>query len=66
MGLLADSTVSSDSGPNSMTTEFDLPCADCGQELVRRQIDRAGTTVTVAVCQNCGGRYYPESALENS
>ncbi|WP_193767535.1 hypothetical protein [Halorientalis pallida] len=47
-----------------MTTEFDLPCADCGQALVRRQVDRAGATVTVAACQNCGGRYYPESALQ--
>ncbi|SDF74783.1 hypothetical protein SAMN05216218_10948 [Halorientalis regularis] len=47
-----------------MTTEFDLPCADCGQALVRRQVDCAGATVTVAACRNCGSRYYPESALQ--
>ncbi|WP_299262309.1 hypothetical protein [Halorientalis sp.] len=47
-----------------MTSEFDLPRADCGHALVRRQIDDAGGTATVAVCQHCGGRYYPESALQ--
>lgn len=47
-----------------MTTEFDLPCADCGQELVRQELSRTGATVTVAQCPNCGSRYYPETALE--
>ncbi|WP_136715609.1 zf-TFIIB domain-containing protein [Halorientalis salina] len=47
-----------------MTTEFDLPCADCGQDLVRRQVLRAGESVTVAQCPNCGGQYYPKAALE--
>ncbi|PSP92008.1 hypothetical protein BRC78_03570 [Halobacteriales archaeon QH_8_68_33] len=46
-----------------MVSEFDLPCADCGQELVRRQVDRAGDALTVAECPCCGGRYYPEQAL---
>nr|WP_247378735.1 zf-TFIIB domain-containing protein [Halorientalis brevis] len=47
-----------------MTTEFDLPCVDCGQELVRQQVTRGGTSVTVAQCPNCGGQYYPKATLE--
>jgi predicted RNA-binding Zn-ribbon protein involved in translation (DUF1610 family) len=47
-----------------MPTEFDLPCAECGDRLERGETARAGTTVTVAECPNCGGQYYPESALE--
>jgi len=47
-----------------MTTEFDLPCADCGHRLVRQEVARAGATITVAQCPNCGGQYYPEAALE--
>ena len=46
-----------------MVSEFDLPCVDCGQELVRRQVAEAGDTLTVAECPSCGGRYYPEGAL---
>gem|GEM_PF-737004 len=46
-----------------MVTEFDLPCADCDQELVRRQVAEAGDALTVAECPSCGGRYYPEGAL---
>jgi uncharacterized Zn finger protein len=47
-----------------MVTEFDLPCADCQQELVRTVVEgAAGTELTVAECPNCGTRYYPESAL---
>lgn len=51
-----------------MTTEFDLPCAECGRELVRREIpaeDGSGEVV-VAECPDCGGRYYPEDALGRS
>lgn len=48
----------------SMTTEFDLPCVDCGQELVRQRITTgSGGDVTVAQCPNCGSQYYPEDAL---
>jgi uncharacterized Zn finger protein len=47
-----------------MTSEFDLPCAECGAPLVRGEVARAGTTITVAECPGCGGQYYPESALE--
>jgi DNA-directed RNA polymerase subunit RPC12/RpoP len=48
-----------------MTTEFDLPCADCGLELVESTA-RPETTaepVTVAKCPGCGSRYYPEGSL---
>ena len=48
--------------------EFDLPCAECGHELVRTIVDDLGTDadtdVTVADCPNCGSRYYPRGALE--
>jgi uncharacterized Zn finger protein len=46
-----------------MVSEFDLPCVDCGQELVRRQVVEAGDSLTVAECPSCGGRYYPEETL---
>ncbi|MFB6166285.1 MAG: zf-TFIIB domain-containing protein [Haloarculaceae archaeon] len=46
-----------------MTSEFDLPCADCGVQLVHQEVSRAGDTVTIAQCPDCGGRYYPEAAL---
>lgn len=60
MGLLADRLASR----IVMTTEFDLPCAECGQRLVSQEHTRAGATVTVAECPDCGGRYYPEAALQ--
>jgi uncharacterized Zn finger protein len=47
-----------------MTTEFELPCADCGAELVQKEVARGSATVTIAQCPHCGGTYYPESALE--
>lgn len=47
----------------SMTTEFELPCVDCGQELVRQRLSTGGDDVTVAQCPDCGSRYYPEDAL---
>jgi DNA-directed RNA polymerase subunit RPC12/RpoP len=46
-----------------MTPEFELPCVDCGQELVRQRISTGSDDVTVAQCPDCGSRYYPEDAL---
>jgi len=48
-----------------MVSEFDLPCTDCDRELVRATVERpGGAELTVAECPTCGGRYYPESALD--
>ena len=52
------------SDPCTMTTEFELPCAECGDALVRGEVARGERTITVAECPSCGGQYYPESALE--
>ena len=48
-----------------MVSEFDLPCTDCGQQLVARDLPApsASDGVTVAECPSCGGRYYPEETL---
>ncbi len=47
-----------------MVSEFDLPCTACGHDLARATLPTAGGSgVTVAECQNCGTRHYPESAL---
>ena len=46
-----------------MVSEYDLPCTDCGHDLVRSQLALDGGTVAVAECQHCGTRHYPESAL---
>lgn len=49
-----------------MVTEFDLPCTDCDQELVAREVappSASGDVLTVAECPSCGGRYYPEETL---
>ncbi|WP_459191348.1 hypothetical protein [Halosimplex sp. J119] len=49
-----------------MVSEFDLPCADCDQQLVRTVVTSpsTGDELTVAECPTCGSRYYPEAALE--
>lgn len=53
-----------------MVSEFDLPCTDCNQELVAREVSAPGVdastsdALTVAECPSCGGRYYPEQALD--
>jgi DNA-directed RNA polymerase subunit RPC12/RpoP len=48
-----------------MVSEFDLPCTDCEQDLVQAAVEGpSGDRLTVAECPDCGGRYYPESALE--
>lgn len=51
---------------NAVIDEFDLPCAECGDDLVRTVVadPESGRDVTVAECPNCGGRYYPTDALE--
>lgn len=54
-----------------MTHETDLPCSECGTELVERTVDDgdlvsltdAGTPVTVAECPSCGARFYPQETL---
>lgn len=48
-----------------MVSEFDLPCTDCGQDLVAQDLSESSATgdITVAECPSCGGRYYPEEAL---
>lgn len=51
--------------------ETDLPCSDCGTDLVERSVATgdagnepdAAPAVTVAECPACGARYYPERAL---
>ncbi|WP_167768429.1 hypothetical protein [Haloarcula amylovorans] len=48
-----------------MVSEYDLPCSECGDSLVRAEVTTAdGSTLTVAECRSCGGRYYPESTLQ--
>ena len=46
--------------------EFDLPCAECGHDLVRTPVEDPGSDgdVTVADCPNCDNRYYPRGALK--
>ena len=53
-----------------MTTEYDLACATCGGSLDRRTVSGetlgidVTETISVAECVECGGRYFPEQALE--
>lgn len=53
-----------------MTTEFDLGCATCGGSLRETTVaaDTLGFEVTapvsVAECTECGGRHFPERALD--
>lgn len=51
--------------------ETDIPCSDCGEDLVDRTVqthdlpvptDVSGK-VTVATCPNCAARYYPDRTL---
>lgn len=48
-----------------MTTEFDLPCTACGDDLTRREATVSGIekSVQVADCPRCGARHYPQKAL---
>lgn len=51
--------------------ETNLPCADCGTELVDRTVETQNLPtsksyegeVRVAECPPCDARYYPEQAL---
>lgn len=57
-------------GGGPMISEYELDCATCGASLNRQEIEgeRLGVgsldSVEVAECPDCGGRYFPESALE--
>jgi len=53
-----------------MTHETDLPCSDCGVELIEKTITleeaeatETGAQVIVAECPSCGARYYPRESL---
>lgn len=51
--------------------ETDLPCSDCGTELVARTLPARNLpvstdvqgTIQVAVCPSCGAHYYPSETL---
>lgn len=53
-----------------MTTEYDLPCANCDGPLARHEVSPddlevdVNSTLPVAECTDCGSRYYPTEALE--
>lgn len=57
--------------PLHMVHEIDLPCSDCGTELVERTVNShelvrttaIGGQVTLAECPACGARYYPRETL---
>ena len=54
-----------------MLFETDLPCSDCGGELVERDVDPRTLSlasaieggIRVAECPERGARYYPEQSL---
>lgn len=54
-----------------MTSEFDLPCSACGNELQKAKIDATDLeigiqqplTIEVAVCQSCEHVHYPADTL---
>ena len=56
----------------TMPTETDLPCPECGVALLDQTIDaeslpgpsNASESVTVAECPDCGGRFYPDRTLD--
>lgn len=51
--------------------ETDMPCADCGEDLVERLVDVQEIPVStdwhgqirIAECEACGPRYYPDGAV---
>lgn len=54
-----------------MTTEIDLPCADCSTDLHERTLPahtllhsiEGRQFVTVADCPGCGAQYYPDETV---
>ncbi len=54
-----------------MTTETDLPCADCGTDLSERTLPahtllypiEGRQYLTVADCPGCGAQYYPDETV---
>ncbi|WP_435175069.1 hypothetical protein [Halorussus sp. AFM4] len=54
-----------------MTTETDLPCADCGTDLRERTLPahtllhpvEGHQYLTVADCPGCEARYYPDDTV---
>lgn len=54
-----------------MTSEFDLPCTECGGELQKTRLDpqevgfqiETDATVLIAKCRSCGERHYPVQTL---
>lgn len=54
-----------------MTDEIDLPCTECGGELIERRCPIAELTaatdreeaVSIAECSNCGATYYPRETV---
>lgn len=54
-----------------MVTEFDLPCTECGGEIVRVEIspDTGGesnsTKEYVGECVECDARFYPAETLKS-
>lgn len=54
-----------------MTTEIDLPCADCGTDLHERTLPahtllhpiEGRQYLTVADCPGCDARYYPHDTV---
>lgn len=56
----------------TVTTEFDLACTNCDAQLTRQRVttDSLGVpasveSIEIAECPDCGGRYFPESALRD-
>jgi uncharacterized protein with PIN domain len=53
-----------------MISEFDLGCATCGGTLREQTVEtdavhvNLSEPVQIAVCADCGSRYFPEGALE--
>lgn len=54
-----------------MVTEFDLPCTECGGEIIRVEVsantdsENNSTKEYVGECAECGARFYPAETLES-
>lgn len=55
----------------SMVTEFDLPCTECGGEIVRTELSPGNGSESnssiryVGECTECNARFYPAETLES-